>query len=134
MPLQHPLDTTMSDRPHEEKPSPQDRDDRPIYDVGTLAELEEMFGRPHLLDLLSRLKTEIGTRLNGNVTDRAALGHDAHTLLSVSGSLGFVDLSRRCSEIELACLRGDDLAAPLSAARAAAAGAILAISEMQARA
>lgn len=123
----------MSDRPYEENASQQACDDRPIYDIGTLAELEEMFGRSHLLDLLSRLKAEISTRLNGTIADRAALGHDAHTLLSVSGSLGFVDLSRRCSEIEMACLRGDDLAAPLRAARTAAAGAIQAISEMEAR-
>ncbi len=121
----------MPDQPHEKVP-PQTGEERPIYDVGTLAELEGMFGRSHLLDLLSRLKTEISTRLNGSTADRVALGHDAHTLLSVSGSLGFVDLSRRCSEIEMACLRGEDLAAPLHAARAAAAGAIRAISEMEA--
>lgn len=128
------LDTTMPDRPSDETVLLQAPGNRLVYDADTLAELEEVFGRSHLMDLLSRLKVEIGTRLNGPASDRAALGHDAHTLLSVSGSLGFVDLSYRCSEIERACLRGEDLAAPLHAARAAAAGAIRAISDMEARA
>ncbi|NEU11472.1 Hpt domain-containing protein [Methylobacterium sp. BTF04] len=121
----------MPDRPSSEEVSLQAVEDHPIYDSDTLAELEVMFGRSHLMDLLSRLKVEIGSRLNGSASDRATLGHDAHTLLSVSGSLGFTDLSRRCFEIERACLRGEDLAAPLHAARMAAAGAIRAITDLE---
>lgn len=122
----------MLDRLCDLKASPQFCENGPVYDPGTLAELESMFGRSHLMDLLSRLKSEIAARLNGDADDRTALGHDAHTLLSVSGSLGFLALSHRCSEIERACQRGEDLAGPLMAARAAAAGAIRAISDMEA--
>jgi HPt (histidine-containing phosphotransfer) domain-containing protein len=102
-------------------------DRRPVYDPGTLAELEGIFGQTRLLDLLARLKGEIAQRLQAGVAERATLGHDAHTLLSVSGSLGFFDLSQRCSEMEQACLRGSDLDAPLDAARAAATRAVAAI-------
>lgn len=133
-PSRSTLDTTMPDSISEQRLSARSDENRPVYDAATLAELEDMFGRSHLMDLLSRLKTEIGNRLNGTASDRQSLGHDAHTLLSVSGSLGFLDLSQRCSEIERACQRGEDLAEPLSAARIAAAGAIRAISEMELRA
>ncbi|MCJ2047488.1 Hpt domain-containing protein [Methylobacterium sp. J-078] len=108
-------------------PQPEAGARRPVYDPGTLAELEGIFGQARLLDLLARLKAEIAQRLQAGVAERVALGHDAHTLLSVSGSLGFFDLSQRCSEMEQACLRGADLDAPLDAARGAAARAVAAI-------
>jgi len=103
-----------------------------VYDPSTLAELESVFGRVRLMDLLSHLKSEIAQRLLAPETDRSALRHDAHTLLSVSGSLGFFELSRRCIEMEQACLLGIDLVAPLRAARSAAKGAIAAIGELEA--
>jgi HPt (histidine-containing phosphotransfer) domain-containing protein len=103
-------------------------------DPRTLAELENIFGRARLLDLLARLKVEIMQRLRSPPEERVALGQDAHTLLSVSGSLGFLDLSRRCSDMERDCLRGADLAAPLAAARHAAARAIAAIALIEERA
>ncbi len=104
----------------------------PVYDAATLAELEVVFGQVRLMDLLAHLKKEIAQRLAAPVTERLALRHDAHTLLSVSGSLGFFDLSRCCMEMEQACLLGADLVAPLRAARAAAEGAIAAICRMEA--
>ena len=104
----------------------------PVYDPATLAELEGVFGHARLMDLLAHLKLEISQRLGWPETERLALRHDAHTLLSVSGSLGFFDLSRRCLEMEQACLLGADLVAPLSAARSAAEGAIAAICDMEA--
>ena len=106
----------------------------PVYDAATLAELKDVFGPVRLMELLAHLKIEIAQRLGAPDTDRLALRHDAHTLLSVSGSLGFFDLSRCCLEMERACLLGADLVAPLNAARAAAKGAIAAISDMEARA
>jgi len=108
--------------------------DPAVYDPRTLAELENIFGRARLLDLLARLKVEIMQRLRSPPEERVALGQDAHTLLSVSGSLGFLDLSRRCSDMERDCLRGADLAAPLAAARHAAARAIAAIALIEERA
>lgn len=104
---------------------------QPVYDARTLGELEEIFGRPRLLDLLGRLKIEIAHRLQASSDERDILSRDAHTLLSVSGSLGFVDLSQRCVEIEQACLRGADLAAPLEAARSAAEAAMAAIRALE---
>ena len=104
----------------------------PVYDPATLAELEGVFGQARLMDLLGHLRIEISQRLGWPDTDRLALRHDAHTLPSVSGSLGFFDLSRCCLEMEQACLLGADLAAPLKAARAAAEGAIAAICAMEA--
>ena len=103
-----------------------------VYDPQALRELQEIFGRPKLMDLLGRLKVEIAQRLHAPATERAALGQDAHTLLSVSGSLGFVDLSRRCMEMEQAFLLGADLATPLDAARLAAVQAIAAIDALEA--
>ncbi|WP_082503801.1 Hpt domain-containing protein [Methylobacterium sp. Leaf117] len=106
---------------------------RPVYDPGTLTELEGIFGRPRLMDLLDRLRTEIAQRLRAPASDRATLGHDAHTLLSVSGSLGFNELSGRCAEMERACLQGADLTRPLAAAQAAATNAIAAIETLRDR-
>ena len=103
----------------------------PVYDSRTLTELEAIFGRPRLMDLLGRLKVEIAQRLHASSEERDILGRDAHTLLSVSGSLGFVGLSRRCSEIEQAYLRGADLTAPLEAARRAAEAAVAAIGALE---
>jgi len=105
----------------------------PVYDLSTLAELEGVFGHARLMELLGHLKDEIAQRLLAPSINRSALRNDAHALLSVSGSLGFFELSRRCIEMEQACRLGADLAAPLSAARAAASGAIAAIEDLIAR-
>ncbi|WP_244479559.1 Hpt domain-containing protein [Methylobacterium sp. Leaf111] len=99
----------------------------PIYEPRTLKELEDIFGRARLMDLLDRLRTEIGRRLQAPASERIVLGQDAHILLSASGSLGFFDLSQRCSEMERACLDGTDLAAPLAAVRRSAEAAVTAI-------
>ncbi|MCJ2083257.1 Hpt domain-containing protein [Methylobacterium sp. J-090] len=129
----HPFpDTTILDGPSGASVASHPAGAVPVYDPATLAELEGVFGHARLMDLLAHLKIEISQRLGWPDTDRLALRHDAHTLLSVSGSLGFFDLSRRCLEMEQACLLGADLVAPLSAARAAAEGAIAAICDMEA--
>jgi HPt (histidine-containing phosphotransfer) domain-containing protein len=116
-----------------ETPAAPDLRTPPVYDLRTLTELEGIFGRTRLMDLLDRLRAEIGQRLQAPVAERNVLGQDAHTLLSVSGSLGFLDLSIRCSEMERACLQGADLAAPLAAARLSAASAVAAIRVLQDR-
>lgn len=106
-------------------------DPAPIYDLATLNELQGIFGRVRLMDLLAHLKVEIAQRLLAPETDRIVLGHDAHTLLSVSGTLGFFELSHRCTEMEEACRLGRDLVDPLRAARAAAKSAIAAIGDLE---
>jgi HPt (histidine-containing phosphotransfer) domain-containing protein len=105
----------------------------PVYDLSTLAELEGVFGHARLMELLGHLKDEIAQRLLAPAVNRTALRNDAHALLSVSGSLGFFELSRRCIEMEQACLLGADLVDPLSDVRAAAKGAIAAIEDLVAR-
>ena len=98
-----------------------------IYEPRTLKELEDIFGRARLMDLPDRLRTEIGRRLLAPASERIILGQDAHILLSASGSLGFFDLSQRCSQMERACLEGADLAEPLAAVRKSAEAAVTAI-------
>lgn len=110
------------------------QEDGPIYDGATLADLEAVFGRARLMELLGRLKTEIAQRLQGSAADRTRLGREAHALLSVSGALGFVELSRCCAAMERACLLGEDLATPLDAARAAGRSAIEVICAIEAAA
>lgn len=105
----------------------------PVYDPSTLTELEGVFGHVRLMELLGHLKDEIGQRFLAPVINRTALRNDAHALLSVSGSLGFFELSRRCIEMEQACRLGSDLADPLDAAHAAAKGAIAAIEDLVGR-
>lgn len=102
------------------------------YDAAMLAELEDVFGHDHLMQLLSLLKAEIGGRFRLGNDDRTALGQDAHALLSSSGSLGFLDLSHRCSDIERACIDGTDISVPLREARAAAHWALAAITALEA--
>lgn len=105
-----------------------------VSDTQTLRELEMIFGSTKLLDLLRQLKNEITQRLQAPATERDRLGHDAHILLSVCGSLGFHALSKCCSELEQAYLSGDDLAAALEVARKAGTQAIAAICAIEAHA
>ncbi|WP_019903339.1 hypothetical protein [Methylobacterium sp. 77] len=104
-----------------------------ICDEAMLAEIEDLLGRDHLMQLLSLLKSEIGGRFRSGNDDRIALGHDAHALLASSGSLGFLDLSQRCSMIERACMDGADITIPMHDARVAAERALVAIAALEAR-
>ncbi|GJE17420.1 Hpt domain-containing protein [Methylobacterium marchantiae] len=104
-----------------------------VYDPAMLAELEDVFGHDHLMQLLSLLRVEIGERFRIGNDEPSALGRDAHALLSSSGSLGFLDLSHRCSDIERACIAGTDVSVLLRDVRAAAVGALAAISTLEAR-
>jgi len=73
------------------------------FDAETLAELEDLFGRSRLMELLSVLDREIATRF----------AQDAHILVSSSGGLSFHDLSGACAALEQACLSGAEIAVPL---------------------
>ncbi|GJE28405.1 Hpt domain-containing protein [Methylobacterium organophilum] len=103
-----------------------------VFDGEVVAELEELFGRTKLMDLLARLDHEIAGRLRPAARDTTQLSSDAHALVSVSGSLGFLPLSQACADLERACLRGGDLSAPLEAAVAAAEAATWAIADLRA--
>lgn len=89
----------------------------PVCDPETLADLADVFGRERLVHLLGGLDAEIVQRLESATSDAVGLGPDAHVLVSVSGTLGFSDLSRACMALERACLDGGDVAGPLQAAQ-----------------
>ncbi|GEP00324.1 Hpt domain-containing protein [Methylobacterium haplocladii] len=103
-----------------------------ICDPETLADLADVFGRERLGHLLGGLDAEIVLRLETATADTAGLGADAHALVSVSGTLGFSDLSRACMALERACLENGDVAGPLQAAQAEATRARPVIAKLRA--
>lgn len=102
------------------------------YDSAALADLEDLFGRPRLLDLLGALDREIALRLDPPAADREQLARDAHILVSSSGALAFSALSQACARLEHACLRNAGVAEALDAAMADAARARSAIAVLRA--
>ena len=107
----------------------------PAYDAEVVAELEAVFGRARLMNLLAGLGTEIAQRLAGSEAQQDALSRDAHALVSASGTLGFGALSRACAELEQACHAGTDLGPALARAPAHRADAASdAIAQLRAQA
>ncbi|SFL61108.1 Hpt domain-containing protein [Methylorubrum salsuginis] len=102
------------------------------FDSETMADLEELFGRPRLLELLGALDREIATRFEPPSADRNQLARDAHVLVSSSGALAFSSLSRACARLEQACLREVGVEAALDDALADAARARSAIALLRA--
>ncbi|MCJ2030937.1 hypothetical protein MKK50_16330 [Methylobacterium sp. J-043] len=88
----------------------------PAFDAEALAELEDLFGRPRLMELLEVLDHEIAIRLDPPASDTSRLAGDAHILVSSSGALSFHDLSGACAALERACLSGTEIATPLGTA------------------
>ncbi|MGU3537009.1 Hpt domain-containing protein [Methylobacterium sp. A54F] len=104
----------------------------PVFVPETLAELEETFGRPRLLRLLSGLREEIARRLGAGVTSPEAISRDAHALVSASGTLGFARLSEACAALERACASdANDTVEALARVRTAAREAVTAIDDIQ---
>ncbi len=104
----------------------------PDFDAETMADLEDLFGRPRLLELLGALDREIATRFDPPSADRDQLARDAHILVSSSGALAFSSLSQACARLEQACLRAADVEAALNDALADAARARAAIAVLRA--
>lgn len=104
----------------------------PDFDADAMADLEDLFGRPRLLELLAALDREIEIRLDPPSGDRAQLARDAHVLVSSSGALAFSALSQACARLEHACLREAGIEAALEAALADAARARSAIASLRA--
>ncbi|GAB6844818.1 HPt (histidine-containing phosphotransfer) domain-containing protein [Methylorubrum rhodinum] len=104
----------------------------PEFDAEVMAELEDLFGRPRLLELLGALDQEIAARLDPPSGDRAQLARDAHVLVSSSGALAFSSLSQACARLEHACLREADVEDALSDVLADAARARTAIAVLRA--
>lgn len=102
----------------------------PAYDADTVADLRDLFGPARFVQMLAGLDGEIAYRIESAKHDDPDLGANAHVLVSVSGTLGFLPLSNACALLERACLDGTDTAPPLRAAREAAAGARQAVAEL----
>ncbi|GJE46574.1 Hpt domain-containing protein [Methylobacterium soli] len=113
---------------------PQPNPGTPAYDAAVVAELEAVFGRSRLMNLLAGLGAEIAQRLQVPAAEREALSRDAHALVSASGTLGFGPLSRACAELEQACHSGSDLGPALARARRKAEAASDAIARLRAQA
>ena len=104
----------------------------PAFDPADMADLEDLFGKPRLKELLGALDREIAARLDPPAGDRAQLARDAHVLVSSSGALAFGTLSGACASLEHACLRGVGVDDALDAALDAAARARDAIASLRA--
>lgn len=102
------------------------------FDADALAELEELFGRSRLMDLLDVLDREIANRFDPPASEPSRLAQDAHILVSSSGGLSFHDLSGACAALERACLSGAEIAVPLGTAIHAARHARQAIAALRA--
>ncbi|KAB1074701.1 Hpt domain-containing protein [Methylobacterium planeticum] len=113
---------------------PRDAGPAPAYDPEVVAELEAVFGRARLLNLLAGLGIEIDRRLRDPEAQRDALARDAHALVSASGTLGFSALSRACAALEQACHAGTGVGPALAAARRSAEAASDAIDRLRVRA
>ncbi len=103
----------------------------PEFDADAMADLEDLFGRPRLLELLGALDQEIVNRLVPPSDDREQLARDAHILVSSSGALAFSTLSHSCARLEQACLRQVEVDAALSDALNDAARARSAIAALR---
>ncbi|CAO4185723.1 Hpt domain-containing protein [Methylorubrum aminovorans] len=103
-----------------------------VFDADTLAELEALFGRSRLMELLEVLDREIAARLDPPASEPSRLAQDAHNLVSSSGGLSFHDLSEACAALEQACLSGAEITTPLGTAVHAARHARKAIAILRA--
>ena len=75
-------------------------------DPGKLAEVEKLLGEAAAARMLNRLRGDIAERLSdGRIAsaEKLAIAADAHAMVSSTGFLGFVALSRACSSLERAC-------------------------------
>ncbi|WP_416358170.1 ATP-binding protein [Aureimonas phyllosphaerae] len=90
------------------------------FDRETFDEVVDLLGPARVQKSLG----EIAERLfvvGRMIDDRAALGREAHALVSLTGVLGFVDLSQVCRDLEKACQTDADLHAVMVAISQASA-------------
>lgn len=92
-----------------------------VLDWNVFASIAERMGRERVRVLLGLLETEIQGRFrqvesdglrnptHASAIDRAQLAHDAHSMISAAGFLGFQAMSDLCREIEAACHVEDEL-------------------------
>ena len=92
-----------------------------VVDIASQNELAELIGSDKLVDLLAKLREDLPRRLSS--ADASALRADAHSITSMAGLLGFMELSEAARRLEQAVETGEDQVPPLMrllAARTAA--------------
>ncbi len=78
----------------------------PVLDQAAMAQLEAMIGREALGEMLGALREEVSRRataIRAPGTSAAAIGEEAHKLVSTAGSLGFKQLLARSRDRMHAC-------------------------------
>lgn len=75
-------------------------------DPDKLAEVERLLGDVTAARMLDRLRGDIAERLSERriaAAEKLDIAADAHAMVSSTGFLGFIALSRACSSLERAC-------------------------------
>ncbi|WP_062018216.1 hybrid sensor histidine kinase/response regulator [Aureimonas sp. AU4] len=101
------------------------------FDRETFDEVVDLLGLARVQKSLGEI-TERLSVVGGMVDDRAALGREAHALVSLTGVLGLVDLAQACRDLEKACQEGADLDAALAAIGRTSSACLRAASELAA--
>ncbi|HER8900615.1 TPA: Hpt domain-containing protein, partial [Streptococcus pyogenes] len=97
----------------------------------TFEEVVDLLGPARVQASLAEIAQRLSA-VGGMVEDRAALGREAHALVSLTGVLGFTDLAQACRDLEKACQGTADLAAALAAIGRASSTCLHAASELAA--
>ena len=88
---------------------PDDRPEIDVLDEATLEALAGYIGRERLVEMLGAFAREVEARISGfEAATPAEIAGRAHALVSLAGQLGFIELSRRCAEVETAARDGID--------------------------
>lgn len=93
-----------------------------VVDPRKSAELARLIGEADLGRLRERLLMQLRDAFAPDA-DLSALGHDAHVIVAMAGSLGFEDLAAACRGLEAAIAAGSGIAEAAAEARRAAAQA-----------
>lgn len=101
------------------------------FDRETFEEVVDLLGPARVQASLAEIAQRLSA-VGGMVEDRAALGREAHALVSLTGVLGFTDLAQACRDLEKACQGTADLAAALAAIGRASSTCLHAASELAA--
>ncbi len=107
------------------KPEPTSSRER--AEIAAFQELYQLMGRDRVTSGLTKLRQQIDDAFDDAFTDeasaiadRAQLARRAHALVSHTAVLGFLELSRLCSDLEEACTGDSDTSVTFRKAKAAA--------------
>ncbi len=103
------------------KPAPTSSRER--AEIAAFQELYQLMGRDWVTSGLTKLRQQIDDAFTDEasaIADRAQLARRAHALVSHTAVLGFLELSRLCSDLEQACTSDSDTSVTFRKAKAAA--------------